>query len=134
VTVEGHGIASELDDGTRLAVDRTRMAHERTLMAWVRTSTSMIGFGFTIYKFFLEFPAREEHTGLIGTFLNARNFSLILIVVALITLAMVAFENHREMQAMRARYGDIPRSNAVKVAAFVAGFGLFALAAVVLGP
>jgi hypothetical protein len=35
---------------------------------------------------------------------------------------------------MRARYGELPRSNAVKVAAFVAGFGLFALAAVALGP
>ena len=41
-----------LDAGTRLAVDRTRLAYERTLMAWVRTATSLISFGFTIYKFF----------------------------------------------------------------------------------
>ena len=41
-----------LDAGTRLAVERTRLAHERTLMAWVRTATSLISFGFTIYKFF----------------------------------------------------------------------------------
>ena len=34
-----------------LALDRTRLAYERTLMAWVRTALSMIGFGFTIYKF-----------------------------------------------------------------------------------
>ncbi len=40
-----------LDSSTRLAVDRTRLAHERTLMAWVRTATSLIPFGFTIYKF-----------------------------------------------------------------------------------
>ena len=40
-----------LDSSTRLAVDRTRLAHERTLMAWVRTATSLISFGFTIYKF-----------------------------------------------------------------------------------
>jgi putative membrane protein len=39
-------------DSTELAVDRTWLAHERTLMAWVRTATSMISFGFTIYKFF----------------------------------------------------------------------------------
>ncbi len=37
---------------TVLATDRTRLAHDRTLMAWVRTSTSLISFGFTIYKFF----------------------------------------------------------------------------------
>ena len=41
-----------LDTGTRLALDRTHLAHERTLMAWVRTATSLISFGFTIYKFF----------------------------------------------------------------------------------
>lgn len=126
--------ALPLDDSTRLAVERTRLALERTLMAWVRTATSMIGFGFTIYKFFQEFPAREQSTGFPGFLLNARSFSLILICVALITLVMVAVQNHNEMQAMRARYGSLPRSNAVRVAAFVAGFGLLALAAVALGP
>ena len=34
-----------------LALDRTRLAAGRTLMAWIRTALSMIGFGFTIYKF-----------------------------------------------------------------------------------
>jgi hypothetical protein len=28
-----------------------------TLMAWIRTALSMIGFGFTIYKFFQYLPA-----------------------------------------------------------------------------
>ena len=37
---------------TNLSVDRTRLSYERTLMSWVRTSTSLITFGFTIYKFF----------------------------------------------------------------------------------
>ena len=41
----------ELKTSDILALDRTRMAAERTLMAWVRTALSMIGFGFTIYKF-----------------------------------------------------------------------------------
>ena len=41
-----------IDTGTRLAVERTRLAYERTLMAWVRTATSLISFGFTVYKFF----------------------------------------------------------------------------------
>jgi putative membrane protein len=36
---------------TEMAVDRTALAIERTLMAWIRTSLSMVGFGFTIYKF-----------------------------------------------------------------------------------
>jgi len=44
--------ANLLDSGTRVAAERTRLAYERTLMAWVRTATSLISFGFTIYKFF----------------------------------------------------------------------------------
>ena len=44
--------APAITDATRLAVERTRLAHERTLMAWVRTATSLISFGFTLFKFF----------------------------------------------------------------------------------
>ena len=33
-----------------LAAERTLMAAGRTLLAWVRTSTSVISFGFTIFK------------------------------------------------------------------------------------
>ena len=50
-------------DSTELAVDRTWLAHERTLMAWVRTATSMISFGFTIYKFFQFEAGKETHVG-----------------------------------------------------------------------
>jgi putative membrane protein len=44
--------AQRLDTATELAFDRTRAAYERTMMAWIRTATSLITFGFTIYKFF----------------------------------------------------------------------------------
>ncbi len=47
---------------TELAIQRTNMAAERSLMAWVRTSLSMIGFGFSIYKFFQYLP-EELATG-----------------------------------------------------------------------
>jgi uncharacterized membrane protein YidH (DUF202 family) len=36
----------------QMGADLTWMAHERTLMASIRTSTSMIGVGFAVYKFF----------------------------------------------------------------------------------
>ncbi len=48
------------DDRTRLAVTRTVAALDRTLMAWIRTATSLISFGFTIYKFF---QALRESSG-----------------------------------------------------------------------
>lgn len=46
--------------GPSLGYERTRIASERTLMAWVRTAVSLIGFGFSIPKFF-GFVAETEH-------------------------------------------------------------------------
>jgi uncharacterized membrane protein YidH (DUF202 family) len=47
--LDGNTLAKHRTDWAAL---RTRMASERTLMAAIRTSLSLIGFGFTIYKFF----------------------------------------------------------------------------------
>ena len=125
--------ASGLPDATRLAVDRTRLAHERTLMAWIRTATSMISFGFTIFKFLEAQPGRERRFTIVEQLLNARNFAMLMISVGLVGLSTAAFQHHREMAFMRARYGELPRSNAMMVATLVAAFGIFAFLAVVLG-
>jgi putative membrane protein len=122
--------ASRLDVGTRLAVDRTRLAHERTLMAWVRTATSLISFGFTIYKFF-QFelkgqPPNPDH--LVGP----RGFALVMIAIGLVALLLSTLEHRQSMQAMRAEFGHIPRSTAAVVAGLVSLLGILALVAVVL--
>lgn len=54
MTNEGGPVPSSTElasQRTDMAVDRTVLAIERTLMAWARTALSMVGFGFTIYKF-----------------------------------------------------------------------------------
>ena len=57
----------ELDVSTRLAYDRTRLAYENTMMAWVRTATSLITFGFSVYKFFqFDIKDAQEFSGSIG--------------------------------------------------------------------
>ena len=76
---------TKLDTSTRLAYARTFLAHERTLMAWVRTSSSLITFGFSIYKFFqLERGAGNEFptTQVVGP----RQFSMILIIIGVVSL------------------------------------------------
>ena len=75
------------EERTDLAVQRTIIAAERTLMAWIRTALSMIGFGFTIYKFF-QYQADEIAAGTIKRPQAPRNLGMSLI--ALGTLALVA--------------------------------------------
>jgi putative membrane protein len=118
-----------LDVGTRLAVDRTRLAHERTLMAWVRTATSLISFGFTIYKFF-QFELKGEPVRP-GRLIGPREFALVLIAIGLVALLMSTIDHRRNMQAMRAEFGPIPISTAAVVAALVSVLGILTFVAVI---
>lgn len=119
-----------LDTGTRLAVDRTHLAHERTLMAWVRTATSLISFGFTIYKFF----GFEAGKALVqpDQVLSPRVFAMIMIGTGLIALVFSAVEHHQSMRVMRAEFGIKTRSVSLVVAAVVSILGLLAFFATLL--
>ena len=118
----------QLDTGTRLAIERTRLASERTMMAWVRTATSLISFGFTIYKFFqMELKTPAEHA-LIGP----RGFAIIMISIGLLGLLLAGVQHHSSLKLMKAEYGTIPRSVAGPVAGVVALLGVLALITVLL--
>jgi putative membrane protein len=119
-----------LPAATKLSVDRTRLAHERTLMAWVRTSTSLITFGFTIYKFF-EYLRESKQVGPDPGFVGARGFALVMISVGLTALALATVEHRRNLHAMRTAYGElVPYSPATVIASLVAGLGIPGLVAV----
>ena len=122
--------APRLDVGTRLAVDRTRLAHERTLMAWVRTATSLISFGFTIYKFF-QFESKEQPPG-VEHLIGHRGFAMIMIGIGLVALLLSTFEHRRSLQALRAEFGHTPGSTAAIVAALISLLGLLAFLAVLM--
>jgi inner membrane protein YidH len=122
--------ANHLDVSTRLAVDRTRLAYERTLMAWVRTATSLISFGFTIYKFF-QFDVKAQPPTF-EPLIGARGFALIMIGIGLVALALSTLEHRQSMQALRAEFGHIPTSTAAIAAALISLLGILAFAAVVL--
>ncbi len=119
-----------IDTGTRLAVERTRLAYERTLMAWVRTATSLISFGFTVYKFF-EFDASKQPAGA-GATIGPRGFAMMMISIGLVALMLSTIEHRRSMAAMRVEYGSIPYSTSAIVATLVSVLGVVALVAVAL--
>jgi putative membrane protein len=115
-----------LDTGTRLAVERTQLAHERTLMAWVRTATSLISFGFTIYKFF-DFEAGRGAAAATNRLLSPREFGMIMIAIGVVSLALATVQHHRTSKRMRHAYGEGDRSVALIVAVIVSVMGLVAL-------
>jgi putative membrane protein len=114
------------DLSTDLALRRTFMAHERTLMAWIRTSTSLISFGFTIYKFFQYLPetgdARSSPEGF-----GPRGFALSMIGVGLIALAFAIVDYRRTLGILEHEYGQKHASSAGQLAVVIFMMGLFLL-------
>jgi putative membrane protein len=105
-----------LDTSTRLAVERTRLASERTLMAWIRTSTSLIAFGFTIFKFF-QYLATQEHR---HTVVSPWIVGMAMIVVGLTGLALASVQHRHQMKALKAEVGTMPYSIAGIMAGLIA--------------
>ncbi len=120
--------ALRLDIATELAFDRTRAAYERTMMAWIRTATSLITFGFTIYKFFqIEAPDRGRQNRLIGR----RQFAFILVSIGLFSLILATLEHRQNIRTLGARYAGKQRSLAVLVVASISILGILALVAII---
>lgn len=119
-----------MDTSTSLAVDRTRLAYERTLMAWVRTATSLISFGFTIYKFFQFELAKTRHVPE-GYAIGPREFALMMIGTGLVALVLSVVQHVHAMRTMRATYGRQPPSIAGVVALLIAVLGILAMLAVI---
>ena len=113
---------------TDLAVERTRLAHDRTLLAWIRTATSLISFGFTIYKFFQYLKDKGELRT--DRLIGPREFALFLIATGLVSLLIATVQNRRDMKVMRARYAHVPYSLSTLVAALIALLGILSFSAV----
>src|SRR5271168_1555826 len=94
------------EERTDLAYQRTIIAAERTLMAWIRTALSMIGFGFTIYKFF-QYQAEEIAAGNIRRPQAPRNLGLSLIALGTLALIAAAWQHRnflKDIEATKTRH------------------------------
>ena len=120
------GADVKLDTPTRLAFERTRLAHDRTMLGWIRTATSLILFGFTLYKFFqIEMAGHLRVEPLVGP----RGLGLFMISTGLISLLLATVQHVQGMRALRAHWPEAPRSLAAILAALIAVLGILALVA-----
>ena len=104
---------------TDLAFERTALAHERTLMAWVRTATSMISFGFTIYKFFQELSKSGSES-----LLSPRIVGMIMIGFGLLSLILAQVQHQLALKKLKRDYPAIQRSISSVLSVLVLVFGL----------
>jgi putative membrane protein len=125
-------LPDKVSDATALALDRTRLAFERTTMAWVRTATSLISFGFSVYKFFQIGAPGGGDTA--GRLIGPREFALMMIGIGIIALVIGTVQHIQSMRTLRLHYrgADVPRSLAVVVGGLMSVLGVLALIAVIL--
>ncbi len=124
-STEDRVVTRELDTSTRLAYERTRLAYERTMQAWIRTATSLITFGFSVYKFFqIERPAGFKQTSIIGS----REFGEILVVLGISALVLATIEYRgRERELEKEWPHKQRRSLAIWLAGAMSILGVLAL-------
>jgi putative membrane protein len=111
-------------------VERTLLAHERTLMAWIRTATSLISFGFTIYKFF-QFLREEGRIAPSERLLGSREFAMLMILTGLVALGLATVQHRASVQQLRAHTPNAPYSLSTAIAFVVGALGFVGLIAVV---
>lgn len=115
-------------DQVKLALERTFLAHERTLMAWVRTATSLITFGFTLYKFF--YYTHQERPPTHGEDLfGARTYGLCMMGFGVATLLIATLQLRQQMKILRNLYPEAPMSLTLILAGLMGALGLIAFTA-----
>jgi len=117
-----------LDQSTKLAFDRTWVAYERTMLAWVRTATSLITFGFSVYKFFQILREDSLRTNYL---VGARVFGILLVSIGLASLAVATLEYRQNIRRLGMDYQVRPRSLAVIVAALLSMLGVVAMGSMI---
>ena len=114
-----------------MATERTRMAADRTLMAWTRTSLSMIGFGFTIFKFLESMQSRESTAQAMRQH-SPRAAGLTLIGIGVFALVVACIQHWQYVKKLKSDQPYRPWDLGLVVAAMIASLGLAMFVSIIL--
>lgn len=111
-----------------LALDRTYLAYDRTLLAWIKTATSLITFGFTLYKFFV-YIHEQGSVRPTGQVLSPRIFGLIMIAIGVFVLALASWQHRQKLRRLQAYHSNAPVSLSLILAGLIVSPGVLAFTA-----
>jgi putative membrane protein len=114
-----------------LATERTRMAADRTLMGWIRTALSMIGFGFTIFKFLESIQSRELASRTLGQD-SPRTAGITLIGIGIFSLVIACIQHMNYVKRLKSDQPYRPWDLALVVAALIGLLGLAMIVSIIL--
>jgi len=114
-----------------LATERTRMAADRTLMGWIRTALSMIGFGFTIFKFFESIQSKELASQTMRQN-SPRTAGLTLISIGVFSLVIACLQHWKYVKELRSDQPYRPWDLALVTAALIGFLGLAMIVSIIL--
>ena len=114
-----------------LAIERTRMAADRTLMGWIRTALSLIGFGFTIFKFLESIQSRELASQAIGE-QSPRVIGLTLVSLGIFSLVFACLHHLKYIKMLKSDEPYRPWDLSLVVAALIGLLGLAIMVSMIL--
>ncbi len=112
---------------TDMAAERTTLSVVSTLQAWIRTALSLIGFGFTLYKFLESMQSVEKQ--ILMRPQTPRNMGLILIGLGTASVIFGIIDYWIVIRGMKKKYGIPMKVYPLILALLIAvvGFLLFIL-------
>lgn len=109
------------DERTQLSYQRTILSYERTLMSWIRTSTSLISFGFTMYKIFEELTNSNDGPKRV---LTPRVVGMMFIGFGLVGLLLAQIQHQIAIKKITQKYPEAQKSLSSLLSILVLVFGL----------
>ncbi len=122
------------EERTSLALQRSFLASERTMMAWIRTSLSMIGFGFTLGKFF-DYLQRDRQVtvrGPLGGVWTPEVVGLVLIGIGIFALIVAALQYKQSLRLLQREGLQKRWSLSLTVAALLGLLGILAFLGLII--
>ena len=114
-----------------LATERTRMAADRTLMGWIRTALSMIGFGFTIFKFLESIQSKEVASQTMRPH-SPRTVGLTLVSIGVFSLVIACLQHWKYVKRLKSDQPYRPWDLALVVAALIGLLGMAMIVSIIL--